>query len=166
MLDLPSVPLQLLVTLAPLLLAGSLCDGYAFASHSASRLSLRTFVSHDWSSKIMLLPNGKQDTVHQYCCSPDQPTTRWRSYRHTLEMKVTKNSSKSSQWKGSTISETNHYRTSLAGRRGTKNFVDPCKLFVGNLHFNVTEKDLLQWFKDQGISVHILSIKVRNLGSK
>ncbi|CAJ1958574.1 unnamed protein product [Cylindrotheca closterium] len=36
-------------------------------------------------------------------------------------------------------------RLRTAGRVGTKRFVDPCKVFVGNLPFNVDEKDVAKF---------------------
>lgn len=42
----------------------------------------------------------------------------------------------------SILSETNQQRVSTAGRRGTKKFVDPGKVFIGGLPFDATEDDL------------------------
>jgi hypothetical protein len=40
-------------------------------------------------------------------------------------------------------------RVRTAGRVGTKRFVDPCKVFFGNLPFNVTEAVLESWLSDR-----------------
>mmetsp|Transcript_14633 Transcript_14633/g.40663 ORF Transcript_14633/g.40663 Transcript_14633/m.40663 type:complete len:289 (+) Transcript_14633:175-1041(+) len=39
-------------------------------------------------------------------------------------------------------------RLKTAGRKGTKRFVDPCKVFVGNLPFDVDKHDLAQFILD------------------
>jgi len=48
----------------------------------------------------------------------------------------------------------------MAGRRGTKNFVDPNKVFCGNLPYDVNSADLKQWFVEQGVGSNIKSCKV------
>mmetsp|Transcript_17638 Transcript_17638/g.33168 ORF Transcript_17638/g.33168 Transcript_17638/m.33168 type:complete len:295 (-) Transcript_17638:71-955(-) len=40
-------------------------------------------------------------------------------------------------------------RVKTAGRVGTKRYVDPCKVFLGNLPFNITEKVLEQWLEER-----------------
>ena len=40
-------------------------------------------------------------------------------------------------------------RIKTAGRVGTKRYVDPCKLFLGNLPFNITEKVLERWLEER-----------------
>jgi RNA recognition motif-containing protein len=48
-------------------------------------------------------------------------------------------------------------RVQTAGRVGTKNFVNPCKVFFGNLPFNVNEDELQSWVCEQmGVPSHIL----------
>jgi hypothetical protein len=46
----------------------------------------------------------------------------------------------------SILSERNRERVATAGRRGTKRFVDPGKVFVGGLPFDATEDDLTAFF--------------------
>ena len=57
-------------------------------------------------------------------------------------MKVSKGKSKQARSKGSQIALSNEARMKAAGRKGTKNFVDPNKVFVGNLSYDATESDL------------------------
>ena len=40
------------------------------------------------------------------------------------------------------LAEMHNQRVKTAGRVGTKRFVDPCKVFIGNLPFNVDEEQL------------------------
>jgi RNA recognition motif-containing protein len=59
----------------------------------------------------------------------------------------------------SLIGELHEQRVKTAGRVGTKRYVNPCKVFVGNLpiHSNFTEADLKQWLCDQmGLPAHVL----------
>jgi len=58
-------------------------------------------------------------------------------------MKVSKGKSKHS--KNNSLHVINNERKRLAGRRGTKNFVDPNKVFVGNLPFDADEDEILSW---------------------
>jgi RNA recognition motif-containing protein len=43
---------------------------------------------------------------------------------------------------GSSILDFHNERVKTAGRRGQKKFVDPCKLFIGNLPYDATEDDI------------------------
>lgn len=47
---------------------------------------------------------------------------------------------------GSSLLDLHNERLKTAGRRGTKKFVDPNKLFIGNLAFDATENDVAQLF--------------------
>ena len=68
---------------------------------------------------------------------------------HLLTMKVSKGKSKQSRSKGSHIALTNEARMKSAGRRGTKKFLDPNKVFIGNLSYNTTENDLRSFLFDK-----------------
>ncbi|GMI38965.1 hypothetical protein TeGR_g11093 [Tetraparma gracilis] len=58
------------------------------------------------------------------------------------------------------VSKTNAERIASAGRPGQKNFVDPTKLFVGNLDFRVTGEDLAAFFKARGMANQVHDVKV------
>lgn len=74
-------------------------------------------------------------------------------------MKVSR--SKTRSRKDSAFTVINDERKRTAGRRGTKNFVDPTKLFVGNVPFDATESDLLGWFGERLGSTHnVESLKI------
>ena len=48
----------------------------------------------------------------------------------------------------SVLAETNQQRVATAGRKGSKFFVDPTKVFVGNLPFNATEDNVMDFLED------------------
>ena len=49
----------------------------------------------------------------------------------------------------SSLGSLHEQRVKTAGRVGTKRFVNPCKVFVGNLSFSATSDDLQQWICEQ-----------------
>lgn len=62
----------------------------------------------------------------------------------------------------SKIASLHSERVKTAGRVGTKRYVDPCKVFLGNLPFNVTEQVLEQWVSDRlGIPAPLLMKQVK-----
>mmetsp|Transcript_13248 Transcript_13248/g.18759 ORF Transcript_13248/g.18759 Transcript_13248/m.18759 type:complete len:290 (-) Transcript_13248:734-1603(-) len=55
----------------------------------------------------------------------------------------------------------NAEREKTAGRKGTKKFVDPTKLFLGNLPFDATEEDVWQFFKEHlGHTTNVRTVKI------
>lgn len=73
-------------------------------------------------------------------------------------MKVTSQAGKS---KDSVLATKNSERVKTAGRRGTKKFVDPGKVFVGGIPFDATEDDLKNFFvKHLGHANNISSLKI------
>lgn len=59
----------------------------------------------------------------------------------------------------SSLGSLHEQRIKTAGRVGTKRYVNPCKVFVGNLPFSATSDDLQQWICEQlgmpsGVLVH------------
>eukprot|EP00587_Corethron_hystrix_P008742 CAMPEP_0113311842 /NCGR_PEP_ID=MMETSP0010_2-20120614/8907_1 /TAXON_ID=216773 ORGANISM="Corethron hystrix, Strain 308" /NCGR_SAMPLE_ID=MMETSP0010_2 /ASSEMBLY_ACC=CAM_ASM_000155 /LENGTH=298 /DNA_ID=CAMNT_0000167541 /DNA_START=654 /DNA_END=1550 /DNA_ORIENTATION=- /assembly_acc=CAM_ASM_000155 len=77
-------------------------------------------------------------------------------------MKVSKGKSSTRGVSGSYVTSQNYKRIRNAGRRGTKNFRDPNKLFVGNLPYNATEADILNFLEKGGYTtdMHIGSVKI------
>lgn len=76
-----------------------------------------------------------------------------------MEMKVSKG--KSRNRKDSAVSILNNERKRAAGRRGTKRFVDPCKLFVGNLPYSADEDTVMDFLADHlGGTNNIHSVKI------
>lgn len=70
-----------------------------------------------------------------------------------------------SKKKDSVLSQRNAERVATAGRRGTKNFVDPNKVFVGGLPFDATEDDLMSFLQQhlgpsatRKVQIHSVSI--------
>ena len=58
------------------------------------------------------------------------------------------------------VSKLNEERKAGSGKRGNSNFIDPNKLFVGNLDFGSTEVDLIGFFEEHGYGSHVTSCKV------
>mmetsp|Transcript_18931 Transcript_18931/g.26913 ORF Transcript_18931/g.26913 Transcript_18931/m.26913 type:complete len:278 (+) Transcript_18931:54-887(+) len=89
-------------------------------------------------------------------------SSRTTTVTERMTMRVSRGRSKVSGIKGSTIAQVNWERTSTAGKRGKKNFIDPNKVFVGNLPYDVGEDDLKQWLDQQGIITQYMvkSIKI------
>ncbi|GAX17661.1 hypothetical protein FisN_10Lh364 [Fistulifera solaris] len=50
---------------------------------------------------------------------------------------------------GSRILDLHQQRVQTAGRVGTKRFVNPCLVFIGNLPYNTTSEELQTWLCDQ-----------------
>jgi len=81
------------------------------------------------------------------------------STRPELAMKVSKGKSKHS--KGNTLHVKNQERKRTAGRVGTKHFMDPNKVFVGNLAFDATADDVKHFLKKQlGSLQNVESVKI------
>lgn len=61
----------------------------------------------------------------------------------------------------SILSAANQARVSTAGKKGTKKFVDPCKVFIGNLPADAVELDIKEFLKQyMGHTMNVKSIKV------
>ncbi len=58
------------------------------------------------------------------------------------------------------ISKINEERKENSGRKGSKNYVDPCKLFVGNLPYDANVEDVEGFFDEAGYKPHLMSVKV------
>jgi len=77
-----------------------------------------------------------------------------------LMMRVKRKTSRTRDIAGSAVTQANYNRVKSAGRKGTKRFVDPNKLFVGNLSYSVTSEQLKEWFIDQALGDQLISCKV------
>ena len=73
-------------------------------------------------------------------------TTQSTESQQQLTMKVSGGSKRTRSSKSSQLIELNNERLQTAGRPGTKNFVDPNKVFIGNLPFTATEDDVSTMF--------------------
>jgi len=83
------------------------------------------------------------------------------SYTPMITMKVSRGKSKSSRGKGCTIATRNYERMKTAGRRGTKRFIDPNKIFVGNLAYSAKEEDVRNFLNENGVpDAHFVSVKI------
>jgi len=80
---------------------------------------------------------------------------------NSLVMRVKRKSSRTKHIAGSSVVQANYDRVKSAGRKGTKKFVDPNKVFVGNLSYSVTSEDLAKWFDNLGLGEQLISCKVR-----
>ena len=74
-------------------------------------------------------------------------------------MKVSKGRSRNR--KDSTVSILNNERKRTAGRPGTKRFVSPNKLFVGNLPYSADEDTVMEWLGQHlGSTINVHSVKI------
>lgn len=109
-------------------------------------------MSTAYSYRINTIPTGLKHRRLLF-----NPSTHLSSSK--LTMKLHKSGKSSS--KGSILSQRNQERVSTAGRRGTKKFVDPSKVFVGGIPFDSNENDLLNFFAEHlGHTRNIISIKI------
>jgi RNA recognition motif-containing protein len=77
----------------------------------------------------------------------------------TLTMKVSKGKSK--HGKNNSIHTKNQYRKHTAGKPGTKHFMDPNKVFIGNLPFKATTEDVKEFLRGILGNLHnVESVKV------
>jgi len=81
-------------------------------------------------------------------------------------MKVSSPKSRNRDSKSSRIIELNNDRLKTAGRRGTKKFVDPNKVFLGNLPYDAVESDVYSLFANhwniplESVGDRVESIKI------
>ena len=76
-----------------------------------------------------------------------------------LEMKVSGSNRKGAG--DGVLAVKNAERIRTAGRKGTKRFVDPTKVFLGNLPFNATEAHVKQFFQQNlGTTFNVKSVKI------
>lgn len=81
------------------------------------------------------------------------------SISSNLTMKVSKGKSKHS--KSNSLQTQNQIRKRLAGKPGSKHFMDPNKVFIGNLPFKATTEDVKSFLTQQLGNLHnIESVKI------
>ena len=90
----------------------------------------------------------------------ESESARLSNANEGLVMRVKRKSSRTKHIAGSSITQANYDRVKAAGRKGTKRFVDPNKLFVGNLSYSVTSKGLKEWFNELGLGDQLIACKV------
>lgn len=116
------------------------------------------------TSAFSFVPQLPTCLIFNHGCRWDHRSSSSRSSTLTeqMTMRVSRGRSRVSGIKQSTIAQVNWERTSTAGKRGKKNFIDPNKVFVGNLPYDVDEDDLKQWLDQQGIITQYMvkSIKI------
>ena len=124
-----------LLAIASIAIMSSCCTVESLTFDVSSKTS-STFTSSSCS-------NTYQHTAILYSQSYPPTTTTSSNY---LTMKVGGSSKRSRNSKASQIIELNNERLQTAGRPGTKNFIDPNKLFIGNLPYDATEADITSLF--------------------
>ncbi|KAL3782563.1 hypothetical protein ACHAW5_004871 [Stephanodiscus triporus] len=133
----PSLSLSLSLSL----LSSSSSSGRRPFASSAESLDLGDSLSSRFSRFCAVDPPSRS--------SPASGGEQRRDYRHDddavlLSMRVSGSSKRNRDSKSSRLIEANNERLRSAGRPGTKNFVDPTKVFVGNLPFDATESDVVR----------------------
>ena len=107
-------------------------------------------------TKTTFLTNTNNNNI------PKTTTSNQNKQLITMKISTGKGKSKLSHYAGSTIAMNNYKRVKEAGKKGSKKFRDPCKLFIGNLSYNTTESDLETFFITQNCipKEHVQSIKI------
>mmetsp|Transcript_24251 Transcript_24251/g.50813 ORF Transcript_24251/g.50813 Transcript_24251/m.50813 type:complete len:396 (-) Transcript_24251:39-1226(-) len=132
---------------------------------SRSSNSLAFDVSSRSSSSFTTSSNYAQIIFHP------QGHESWHGYDQQsncpLQMKVSSSGkSRTRDSKSSHLIELNNERLKTAGRRGTKKFVDPNKVFLGNLPYDAVESDVYTLFANhwniplESVGDRIESIKI------
>jgi len=83
-----------------------------------------------------------------------RPPLQQRYGSTSLNMKINRGNGGSKESKGSTIQEIHNLRKRYAGKPGSKNFLDPNKVFMGNIPFHATEDEVKEFFIQQLGHVH------------
>lgn len=101
-----------------------------------------------FTSSLSFVPSR----AHHFSISSQSTTTNVNTQPHCapnrsyLEMKVSRGKSKHS--KSNTLHSINQHRKRIAGKPGSKHFLDPNKVFVGNLSYDATADDLKAFLKE------------------
>jgi len=127
---------------------------------SRSINSLAFDVSSRSSSSFTTSSNYAQIIFHESCNGYEQQSNC------PLQMKVSSPKSRNRDSKSSHLIEMNNERLKTAGRRGTKKFVDPNKVFLGNLPYDAVESDVYSLFANhfniplESVGDRVESIKI------
>jgi len=121
-------------------------------------LCSRTFVL-----SYSFVNTSNRNVIEQSIChaKPNFPTTIIHSPHDTdlLTMRVSKGRNKPT--KADTLGYINQKRRHLAGKPGSKYYMDPNKVFVGNLPYDTTEEDMEEFFrKELGGLDNVESMKI------
>jgi RNA recognition motif-containing protein len=110
---------------------------------------------------IQPLSTDNNDRFHQRIASQygDIVTSSSPLKNSFVEMKVSKGKSKHS--KGNSLHTMNQHRKRIAGKPGNKHFLDPNKVFIGNLSYDTTDEDMKQFLSQHLGGLHsVESVKI------
>ncbi|KAL7529407.1 hypothetical protein ACHAXR_002952 [Thalassiosira sp. AJA248-18] len=116
----------------------------SLAFDNLSSKSSSTFTSS--TASRILIPYYETPTPSTASPSTSSPPSTSSSL---LTMKVSGQSKRSRSSKSSSLIELNNIRLQTAGKPGSKKFMDPNKLFLGNLPYDATEDDVYNLFATQ-----------------
>jgi len=122
-------------------------NAFSFTTIASHRLHLQNMTNKKPTFVLRASSSSSSSTMSRTCAA------------NTLEMKVSKGKSKHS--KGNTIQTNNRIRKRLAGRPGNKHFLDPNKLFIGNLAYDADEDDVKSFLQTNLGTLHYVdSVKI------
>ncbi|KAL7494695.1 hypothetical protein ACHAWT_005416 [Skeletonema menzelii] len=155
------MPPSRLTSLAAAAAAASVVACSSIRQTSAFSITTSTS-SCDVSSRSSSSFTSSPPTHHQIIF--DHSSSSSAAARSSLTMKVSSKSKRNRSNKSSHLIELNNERLSTAGRPGTKSFIDPNKLFIGNLPYTATEDDIQQLFSDYwGVPLHVVEERIESI---
>lgn len=96
--------------------------------------------------------------------SPATESENAPPHRQQLAMKISSGGKRNRSNKSSQLIEVNNARIASAGRPGTKTFIDPNKLFIGNLPYDATEQDVQELFAlHWGVPFHQVDERIESI---
>mmetsp|Transcript_1797 Transcript_1797/g.3381 ORF Transcript_1797/g.3381 Transcript_1797/m.3381 type:complete len:469 (-) Transcript_1797:79-1485(-) len=152
---------SIIATLSLLALCPTAIHSLAFDTQSLSARSSCSFTSSSSTNPPFIFNNNNNNN----CQGPPSPASS--SSSSNLQMKVSSTSSKRTRSsKSSHLIERNNLRLRSAGKPGSKHFMDPNKLFIGNLPYAASESDVIDLFAKEwnippeAVTDRIESIKI------
>eukprot|EP00581_Thalassiosira_minuscula_P031239 CAMPEP_0183785434 /NCGR_PEP_ID=MMETSP0739-20130205/66499_1 /TAXON_ID=385413 /ORGANISM="Thalassiosira miniscula, Strain CCMP1093" /LENGTH=629 /DNA_ID=CAMNT_0026029437 /DNA_START=226 /DNA_END=2116 /DNA_ORIENTATION=- len=152
---------SIIATLSLLALCPMAIHSLAFDTQSLSARSSCSFTSSSSTNTPFIFNNNNNNN----CQGPPSPASS--SSSSTLQMKVSSTSSKRTRSsKSSHLIERNNLRLRSAGKPGSKHFMDPNKLFIGNLPYSASESHVIELFAKEwnippeAVTDRIESIKI------